>query len=334
MPKLVIIGQSPAAYAAIRTLRASGAEWTVTLISTDTHLPYDRNRFPGLLGRKLKEKDVFCSTDTFYKEGKVETILDKELSRINFNRRKIYLSDRVQVDYDALLITDGPQVRLPEIKGIRRPGVFDMARLDSMRRLLKHLLFVETVVIVPVSFRGIEMALALKEAGKDIVLVSDQERVLSSFTSDAAVDALAGFIEKSGFRVMPSNGVEDILGEGEVQAVRLKSGKVMACQAVIFEGAQPDLRFLSDTDLLMRDRICVHTTMRTNIADVYAVDAVMELSAPSYIGSYSMESDLSMRQAECAVKAILGSDEPFELTLPDPVKSLESVFPIELLSKS
>ncbi len=322
MPKLVIIGQSPAAYSAIRTLRASGADWTATLISTDTHLPYDRGSFPGLIARKVKEKDLFYSTEDFYREGKVEMILDKELSRINFNRRKVYLADRVVVDYDALLITDAPQVRLPEVKGFRRPGVFDTARLDSMRRLLKRLVFVETAVVVPVSLRGIEIALALKEAGKEVVLVSAEEKVLASGCPDAQAESLAGSIEKSGLRVVANNSIEDILGEGEVQAVRFKSGKVMACETVLLEEAAPDLRFLTDTGLLIRERICVHTTMRTNIPDVYAADAVMEFAAPVFVGTYGMDSTMSMRQGECAARTILGGEEHFQFIAPDPLEEI------------
>lgn len=329
MPKLVIIGQSPAAYSAIRALRAADAGWSITLIATDGQLPYDRGRFTDFIGRRIKEKDIFCSTEDFYKEGKVELILDKEISRINFNRRKVYLSERVQVDYDALLMTDAPQVRLPEIKGVRRPGVFDMARLDSMRRLSRQMIDIETALVVPVSLRGIAMAVALRDGGKEVALVLPGEADAAAAQFGVSADVLSGSIEKNGLRVVANNTIADILGDGQVQAVRLKSGKVMACEALILEAVVPDLRFLADTDLLMRERICVHVSMQTNIADVYAVDAVMEMPvaadaaagdretpdpgcAGALVGSYGMDSESAMDQGERAVRAMLGSHSAAE----------------------
>ncbi|MBF0387664.1 MAG: FAD-dependent oxidoreductase [Candidatus Omnitrophica bacterium] len=310
MPKLVIIGQSPAAYSALRTICTS-ADWSVALIATDTCLPYDRALFPGLITRQSKEKDVFFANEGFYKEHKVELILDKELSRINFSRRKIYLAERLQVEYDALLLTDTPQLRLPEIKGIRRPGVFDIARLDSLHRLLKHLIFIETAVVVPTTRRGLDIALALKAAGKEVVLVASGDLELSR----ALFAEFGGLIAEHGLRVVDDNTVEDILGEGDVKAVRFKTGKVMACETVIFEEALPDLRFLAGTDLLIRERICVHVNMLTNIPDVYAADAVMELPVPSgegmlpLVGTYSLDTGTSLRQGECAARAILGQTD-------------------------
>ncbi|MBF0593477.1 MAG: FAD-dependent oxidoreductase [Candidatus Omnitrophica bacterium] len=330
MSKLVIIGQSPAAYSAIKTLRASGAAWDITLIPTDGHLPYDRDLLPGLIARSVKDKDVFCAPEDFYKDNNIEIIRDKELSRINFNRHKVYLADRLQVDYDVLLITDAPQVRFPEIKGLRRQGVFHITRLDSARRIGKHLIFVETAVVVPHSLRGILTALALKAAGKEVVLVFAQDK---PFPEDVEASAtLLKLMDKSALRVILNNPIEDILGEGEAQAVRLKSGKVMACEMVIVEEVVPDLRFLADSGLLMQERICVHTTMKTNMADVYAVDAVMELVEPKVIGSYDGDTANALSQGECAASAVLGREEHFQYKAPNLMKGFESVFPIEALS--
>ncbi len=336
MPKLIIIGQSPAAFSAIRTMRTGGVDWDITLVSTDGELPYDRSFFPGMVTRKNKEKDVFCAGFDFYKNNKVEVILDKELSRINVKRRKLFLADRLQLDYDALLITDTPHIRLPEVKGSRRRGVFHFSRLDSIRQMLKHMIEVETVVVAPTSLRGIEMALAFKLAEKEVILVLSQEKILpgeGEVVEGALNEMLRSLIDGSGLRIMPHNNITDVLGEGEVQAVRLHSGKVLACGMLVVEDAAPDLRFLAEDDLLIQDRICVHTTMRSNRPDVYAADAVMELADPKFLGSYSMETALSLRQGEVAAKTILGVEEPWLLERMELIKRIESIFAIDIVSQ-
>jgi Flp pilus assembly protein TadD len=286
--KIVIIGQSVAAFSAIKTLRAQSTDLNITLIPVDGQYLYDRSKLLKLIGREIKEKDVFCAPESFYKDNRIEVLLGKEISRINVSRRKVYLADRIQIDYDELLLTDAPQVRFPEMSGIRRQGVFHLARLDAARKLVKHLMFVETAVVVVSSPRGVEIAEALKNSGKEVVIVSPVERDIP------------------GIRVVVNNPLEDVLGEGEVQAVRFKSGKIMACEAVIFDDVQPDLRFLPEQDVLMQQRICVHTNMRSSVDSVYAADAMMELASPSFVGTYSMAADDAERQGIMAAEAILG----------------------------
>lgn len=333
MKEFVIIGQSVAAYMAIVTMVEAKADYHITLIPTDGKLPYDRDVFPKLMTLGEKDTPLFCAEESFYKKNKVTVISGKEISRINFTRRKIFLADRIQLDYDALFITDAPQIRLPDVKGVKKEGVFHLARLDTVRSVFRRLPFVETAVVVASSVRGLETALALKLAGKEVILCSSSDSIIPLNETDMPIDVLNGLIERSGLRFFQNTRVEDILGESEVQAVRFSSGKVIASELVIYESVIPDLRFLMDTDIILQERICVHSNMRSNLPDVYAADAMIELVSPRIIGSYSLDQRVLCRQGECTAKAILGLDDHIQ---PDFVKmdsnKLESIFPMDVLA--
>ncbi len=329
MSKLVIIGQSPAVVAVIKKIRENAEERDITLISADGERPYDRSLFAKLIARKVKDKDLFCEAEEFYTANKVELILDKEITRLNFNRCKIFLADRAHVDYDDLIIADAPQPRLPEKKGIRKVGVFHLARLDAVRRLIKYLPFTETAVVEAVSLVGIETALALKENGKDVIIVTSEDQVMSGILGEDGARLLFKLLEKRGIRVFTGSAIEDILGDVELKAVRLKSGKVLACEMVVFDDVAPDLRFLAESDLVVSERITVKATMQTNLPHVWAIDTVIEMQEPKMKGNYSLAKAIGRLQGEVAAMNVRSEETIFTWEASDGRASLEAIFSLD-----
>jgi nitrite reductase (NADH) large subunit len=329
MIKVVIIGQSPAVISAVRKLREGTGDFDLTIISTDNNLPYDRSFFPRLIVQKGKETGLFCETADFYKSNRVEVVLNKDISRINFNRRKVFLADKMQIEYDLLILADAPQPRLPDRKGIRKPGVFTLARIDAARNLVRHLPFTETAVIELSGWVGLETALALKEAGKDVVVVSGKDTLLPGLLSQDLSALLFALLEKRGVRIVLNNSVEDVLGEGECKAVRFTSGKVLATEMLIVEDVRPDLRFLEGADIVLSEGIVVTGTMQTSAPSAYAVDVMAQLQEPKLVGSYALTTTIGAAQAAVAVSSIKGGTTTFTFDPEDPRKRLEALFSAE-----
>ena len=308
MKNVVIMGQSPAVHAAVKSLLDRDPSVAITLISCDGQLPYDRMLLPGLIDRSVKEKDVFCADEDYYKSAQVQVIAGKEISRVNFNRKRIFLAEKTHVDFEGLIITDGTELRLPPFKGIRRQGVFALARLEAVKALVRYLTYTETVVVEPLGFAGIKAALALKAVGKDVVVAVRDEVLLAKMIPAARSQALARALEKRGIRLVMS-GLDDIIGETEVKAVRLRSGKVIACDMVVLEDAAPDLRFLCDTELVIGERIPVTGPFRTNIPGVHAVDVVCQDDGLKFAGAYALNTEIGSLQAAVAVAGLWGDDK-------------------------
>jgi nitrite reductase (NADH) large subunit len=308
MKNVVLIGQSPAVYTAVKSLLDRDPSVGITLISTDGQLPYDRMLLPGLIDRSVKEKDIFCAGEDFYKSAQVQVVLGKDISRINFNRKRIFMADKVHVDFEGLIIADGVEPRLPAFKGVRRQGVFHLARLETVKSLVRYLMFTETVLVEPLGFAGIKAALALKAVGKDVIVAMRGETLLTGILSIERAQALAGALSKRGIRLIPG-GIDDIIGETEVKAVRLKSGKVVACDMVVIEDVAPDLRFLSDTELVAGERIAVTGAFQTNVTGVHAMDVVCQADGLKHTGAYAFNTETGSLQAPVAVAGLWGDDK-------------------------
>ncbi|MEI8011496.1 MAG: FAD-dependent oxidoreductase, partial [Candidatus Omnitrophota bacterium] len=227
------------------------------------------------------------------------------ISRVNLTRQRVFLADKIQADFDGLIITDGPQPRLPQHKGIRRQGVFHLARIDSVKNLIRYLVFTETVAIELSGFSGVRAALALRAAGKEVVVIMRQDVFLPDILSPERSAMLIRAFTARGIHILSSSGgVMDIIGETEVKAVRLGSGKIIACDMVILENITPDLRFLGDVFPVTCLNIPVTHNFRTNFPDVYAIDALSQVDAFKLPGNYSLDTQVGCAQAMIAISGL------------------------------
>ena len=310
MKNVAIIGQSPAVHAAVKALLERDPSLGITVISCDGQRPYDRMLLPGLIDRSVKEKDIFCAPVDYYTSAQVQLVLDKEIQRVNFVRHRVFCADKAQVDFDGLIIADAPHLRLPQFKGIRRQGVFNLARFASVKALIAYLAFTETVVIEPLGFAGIRAALALKAVGKEVLVSVRDEGLLTGLIPPERATALSKALEQRGVRVIVSSGgITDIIGENEVKAVRLKSGKVVACDMVVLEDVAPDMRFVGETELAVMDRIPVTDALLSNMPGVYAMDITAQIDMFQYSGQNWLDTDTGSAQASVAAANMLGEEK-------------------------
>jgi NAD(P)H-nitrite reductase large subunit len=334
MERAVLVGQSPAVVAAARSLRSLRPEASVTVVSCDRQMPYDRGLFPSFLGRRVKEKDLFLETTDFYRAQRIDLVVDKDITRINFQRRRVFLSEKASLDYDVIFIADAPGIRLPDSKGSRRNGVFSLARLETVKSLLRYLPFTETAVVQVKGMSGLETALSLRSLGKEVIVVSSLPVLLEDRLEPSISGLLPVLLEKRGVRLMANNHIDDILGDNDVRAVRLKSGKVIACEMVIFDDALPDLRFLNEGPLVSAERFNVTALMQTNVSGVYAMDAVAEMVSPRFLGDYTVCRCVAEEQARIAVSAACGETPVPADLFADRKEGLEKYFTQDELAQA
>jgi NAD(P)H-nitrite reductase large subunit len=329
MDKFVLIGQSAAVISAIKSLREAKPEASITLITCEAHLPYDRDLLPGLIAREIKEKDILIATDDVLKSLKVDVISGREITRVNPQRRRVFLEDRQQVEYDALIVADAPHVKFPSLKGVKRNGVFHVARLETVKSLIRFLPFAETIVVEPSGWAGVHTALSLKALGKDVIVAFAEDRILANILDAETSLQLQKLLELRGIRVLSANPVEDIIGDTELKAVRFKSGKVIAADMVVLGRVEPDLKFLAEGDLIVAERVPVSSAMRSSVTSIFAVDAACQMEDPKFIGDYSLSRAAIERQGQVAARVAAGEGAAYEAVADDIVGTMNRMFSVE-----
>ncbi len=246
MPNIVIIGNGVPSISAIEGIRAEDQESPITLFCSEGVLPYDRALLAAHLAKQIKEHQLHPRHESFFKEHGVDIVLNEQLSRVSTKRKYVAAESKRQFPYDRLLVTDLGAVHGPDIKGHGKEGVFDCAHYKSIGALGQRLPFIDNAVVRVSNFLGLNTACALSMLGKEVIVVSAGPGILPDIFDEETSLLLKQILEGKGLKVMAENAVEEILGDAEVKAVRLKSGKVIAGQAVIFDDLKADTRVFSD----------------------------------------------------------------------------------------
>jgi len=247
MSNIVIIGNTLSTISAIETIRAEDQESPITLLCSEGVLPYDRALLAAHLAKQIKEHQLHPKHESFFKEHRVDIVFNEQLSRVSTKRKYVTAESKRQFPYDRLLVTDLGAVHGPDIKGHGKEGIFDCAHYKSMEALGRHIPFVDNAVVCVSNFLGLNTACALKMLGKEVSVVSPAGGILPDIFDEETTMLLKQILEGGrGLKVMAQNAVEEILGDAEVKAVRLRSGKVIAAQAVIFDDLKADTRVFAD----------------------------------------------------------------------------------------
>ncbi len=297
MSKILIIGNSLAAVSAIEEIRKTDSSSEITLICPEGVLPYDRQRLAALVSRELKESQIYPYPQQFFQEQKVQVIFNEQIARISTKRKHITTENKTQISYDRLLLTDLGAVKLPPIKGHHKEGVFDAVSLTSIRDMVKYLLYVDNIVMPVTNFLGFNLACALSRMKKEVLIVTPTNGILPEIFDEETAALLRQIIEAKGIRVAMNNHIEEILGDTQVKAVRLKSGKVMAAEAVVIDAAYPDLKLLAESGLTEIERIKADAHLTTALPEILAADAVL--------GRYDLLWEELAAQGRCAGNNIL-----------------------------
>lgn len=326
MKRIFIIGNSIAAAKTAQFIRQEDSESELTIISTDGQYPYEADRLAQFVSGEISQKDVLVQSKDFYDKNKIKVVLDKNISKINLKRSRLFTEQKDQWEYDCLVLADLPGKKFPDIKGSAKEGIYNFRSLPQAEQLIKKLLLIETVAVRGDSFEALEFALALKKKGKEVfVFVSENSFWMGKLTEEHRRQISDVFSAK-GFYVFSGNDISEILGDSDVKAVRLKSGKVLAAQMIVFEDMREDWRIFSENELQVSDRFEVDEWQQTSVENVYALFPISkQKNAADVFTSYAASSIQQIKQAQKAASKITGKEIPLEEAVLEKMISFEEV---------
>ena len=269
--KTLVVGNSLDVLPIIEDILNTHKDEQVTLFTTEGVLPYDRSLLPSLIAATTTEQMIYKTAEIFLAAYHPQVLTTESLARISVKRRYLTTEKKTQIEYDRLVVVDTGQLILPQVRGHQRTGVFDCWRLSSIKALKKHLPFADAVTVIVSNVQGLNMAVALSQLKKEVTVVSSGAGLLPDIFDEETGLLLKQILEGKGIHVYSNNSIEEILGEGEVKAVKLKSGKVLACDTVIFDEAKVDIRMLSEPTLTDQDQIAIEASFRPSVLPVAPV---------------------------------------------------------------
>jgi 3-phenylpropionate/trans-cinnamate dioxygenase ferredoxin reductase component len=172
----VIVGGGLAAASAIEGIRAHDPNGPILLLSRDNHPPYHRPPLSkGLWFGKATLDQLPVHDQAFYRDQRVELALRREVVELDADQRTVWDDHGARYDYGKLLLATGGRPRRLSAEGAEMEGVHYYRNLEDYQFLVEHVPRLRHLLVVGGGFIGVEMAAALRHAGKMVTLLYAEE---------------------------------------------------------------------------------------------------------------------------------------------------------------
>lgn len=252
---VVVVGASLAGLRAVQTARQLGFEGRLSLVGAEEHLPYDRPPLSKEMLRVEREPDTPGLPGADELDAlDVECLLGTPASALDVEARALTVGDR-QMSYDALLIATGARPRqLPGTEGLA--GVHCLRTLEDSLAIRRAMEQGARTVVVGAGFIGAEVASAARRRELPVTVVEAMAVPLTRAVGETAGAALSALHERHGVELRCGTTVVEVVGTGQVEAVRLSDGSsVPADLLVVGIGAQPVTDWLGSSTLTIDDGV-------------------------------------------------------------------------------
>jgi len=210
----------------------------------------------------------------------LNVIAGRRVVDIHSKDRRVLLDDGKSLAYNRLLIATGASALRPPIKGLDKPGVFFISRLDDARRLRERMKRSSRVIIIGAGAIGIETALAMASRGKAVAVVEAVGCIVPLMLDEDLAGYLRGRLEKQGIPFLLNNPVSEVTGKRRAEGVVAGGQAIPGDLVIVAAGFRPNTEFLNSKGIKTASGIIVDDHMQTSVNNIYAAGDVAEARNP------------------------------------------------------
>ncbi|WP_262713144.1 nitrate reductase [Anseongella ginsenosidimutans] len=285
--RLIVVGAGAAAYRFINTYRELNREDEIFVFSREKYPFYNRVLLPEYVSDHLAWENLLK-----FKKGEFEKLdvqLYTENKVVSINRERKTVTDQLGEthSYDKLVLATGSSAFVPRDVPLHLPGVFSMRSRENADQLKTRLHKDAHVLIVGGGLLGLELAASLRETGIQVSIVQLSGRLMERQLDSLASGMLQDFVEEKWIRVFThdqvqsiepvAGGAPDSGGPGGLLTARLKSGRKLACDAIVFAiGTRPNMELATACGLETGRGIMVNDYLQTSDPDILAMGEIAE----------------------------------------------------------
>lgn len=288
MKQFVIIGNSAAGIAAVEAIRQKDNDSKIIVISDEDYPSYCRCLISYYLAGEIKEDKILYRAQEFYKENNIELILNKKVARVDPKKNRVICEDKTVLGFDSLLIATGASAKFPQTQGIKKRGIFGFRTIKNAKEIEGLLPVTKSACVLGGGLIGLKAAYALKKRRVEVKVIIKSKQVLSQMLDSEASSIVAKRLEENGIELIFGQDVTEIIGNGDIKAVKLDSGKALGCSLVVVgKGVSPNIDLIKDTEIKFNEGIIAGNHLETNVPGIYTAGDVCE-SFDLTIGALAM----------------------------------------------
>ena len=274
--RIVVIGAGAAAYGFVQTYRSLNCDDEIIVFSRENFPFYNRVMLPDYISGVQSWEQLVKMKET--EEGRYNISLRKGVSIEKINREEKYVTDSNGhiTSYDILILATGSRAAVP--KNVPElPGIFTMRSRVDADNFKTHISPDSHVVIVGGGLLGLELAASLREVDIKITIVQRISRFLDRQLDPLGSQFLHEEMVEQGCEIYYDDEVQLFYGQTTLTGIRLKSGRHIACDALVIAiGTIPNIELAKQCNLNCQRGVIVNERLQTNDPSVYALGEIAE----------------------------------------------------------
>ncbi len=300
--KIIVIGAGAGACGFIKSYRALNTEDEIAVFSKENHPFYNRVLLPDYISGALPWSNMVKMTDAEEGDYNIRMHRGVSIEHIDKDKKTVTDSNGQVHAYDMLLMATGSRAAMlrdvPSLKGI-----FTMRNREDADGFKNHIVPDKgKVIIVGGGLLGIELAASLREVNTDVTIIQRISRLM-----DRQLDALGSHLlheelMDKGVDIYYNDEIDRFLGAQHVTGVRLKSGLMIDCQAIVIAiGTSPNIELAKAAGIECKRGVLVNDYLQTSDPAIYAVGEIAEFKGFLYGITAAAE-----QQAEIVARYVSG----------------------------
>ncbi len=288
--RLAIIGNGMAASRLLDELvrRNATDSFEISAFGEESRGSYNRI----LLGRVLSGSDpeeIALKPTSWYAARGVTFHSGVRVAKVDPVGRRITTITGDLHPYDVCVFATGSSPLVPPVRGLKgddgspRDGVHVFRTIEDCMAIRDRARPGSSAVVVGGGLLGLEAAKALCDLGLHVTVLHLDAVLMNAQLDKSGGELLRRAIEKMGIFVRTSTSADEILGNGHVEAVRMRAGDVVPADLVVFAcGIVPRVEAAKASGVPVNRAILVNDLLATQVPGVYAVGECAEHDGKVY----------------------------------------------------
>ncbi|HEY7772747.1 MAG TPA: FAD-dependent oxidoreductase [Marinagarivorans sp.] len=271
----IIVGNGPAGMRVATELLQRERHAKIIIFGSEPYQPYNRVQLSALLAGDVKFEDILTPIP-----GNADSAFEMiyhAVVAIDPQRKTVLDSHGKTYCYDQLVLATGSNPHIPRIDGVEQAGVYTFRNLKDTESLYNRVNRARHIVVVGGGLLGLEAARALLRSNTQVTIIQQSARLMNRQLDEKAANLLAEAVKTLGIKVICNSGVREVLGDGRVTGVRLRTGESLTCDTVLFcTGIRPEVTLARNAQLKIQNGILVDDKLQTSMPDIYAIGECCE----------------------------------------------------------
>jgi nitrite reductase (NADH) large subunit len=284
------------------------ADAEISIYTDETYLYYPRPRLYEVMSGEKKPEEICTHPSQFYESQRIKVFLNKNVTKIDAENRKLLTEDGAEVNYNKLLLANGACPFRPPLQGVEKKGVFTLRTIFDALAIKEYAEKTSKVMVIGGGLLGLEFAASLRKLGKEVDVVEISSRLLPNQLDQESAAMLKDKLEALNIHSFLGVRTKEILGKDAVSGVLLDDGKELSGSLILIAaGIKSNVDLAVGAEIRINRGVIVDQHLQTSVNDVYAAGDIAEFNGKVYGIIPS-----AIEQAKIASANILGQNRLYK----------------------